>query len=128
MYRRPLAGVFDFGFCARAKRSKVKGAGRRPAVQKAQAKRTLARVRKASANVLWRYVGTGVIFTCRLLADASATERRASSERRRAMICRLSRNPCAFMRIQTHETQGFIRALENSSRIELEFLRQRGSQ
>src|SRR5579864_4434301 len=81
MYRRPLAGVFDFGFCARAKRSKVKGAGRRPAVQKAQAKRTLARVRKASANVLWRYVGTGVIFTCRLLADASATERRASKRK-----------------------------------------------
>ena len=34
MYRRPLAGVFEFGFCANGEsESKVKGAGRRPAVR-----------------------------------------------------------------------------------------------
>jgi len=36
------------------------------------------------------------------------------------MICGLSRNPCACMRIQTHETQGFIGVKEIHPGIQAE--------
>ncbi len=74
-------------------KGKFKGAGRRPAVRKAKAKRTMSRSAPSIAITLRFCVGTGrnacaterpccprtgVVFTCRLLADACATERRAS--------------------------------------------------
>jgi hypothetical protein len=72
---------------------KFKGAGRRPAVRKAKAKRTMSRCAPSIAITLRCRVGRGrnacaterlccprtaVIFTSRLSADACATERRTS--------------------------------------------------
>jgi hypothetical protein len=48
---------------------------RAPTKETATRKNDVARVSRASGIVVRRYVGTAVIFMCRLLADACATEK-----------------------------------------------------
>src|SRR5579864_5924933 len=85
MYRRPLAGVFEFGLCGKRRRreakSKAPAGGQR--YERHERKNDVA-LRAKHRNHVVLLLGTGVVFTSRLPAGAHATERRLQRRRQDA--------------------------------------------
>ena len=100
-YRRPLAGVFEFGFCANGEtKTKVKGAGRRPAVRTATAKRSMSRGSQESGHRAVVFGSTGIPACA--ASDYLRGVAKQENERTRSLILRVWRDRAALLRWHRH--------------------------